>query len=140
MSESTMRQWVTQTALREWGALAIENLLSKGTPDVFCTRGAVELKEAAVPKRAETVVRVRHFSPEQRSTLVGMHARGWRLAVVLRLGRSWIMLPALWAAEYLGRVPAWVLVQASPGRVWSRRPSGESFREEFLREVYRGAS
>lgn len=63
---------VVRPHLLPYGALVrIENVLEEGTPDVNYTLngvgGWIELKDlAGWPARADTVVRVPHYTPEQR--------------------------------------------------------------------------
>lgn len=98
-----MRQKVVR-ALRALDAFPLENLLSRGTPDICYADGLIECKVADRPRRAGTPVRVPDFTREQRTTLLRRSRVTCNVRVLLLLGRDWILLPGGWAAENLGYV------------------------------------
>jgi hypothetical protein len=93
-------------ALRPLDAVACENAACPGYPDVDYIGGRVELKSLPKwPVRPETVVRIEHFSPEQRVWL----ARRWRAGgdawLLLKVGRDWLLFTGDVAAALVGKVP-----------------------------------
>jgi hypothetical protein len=90
----------------------VENLLDRGTPDVdwacWGCEGWIELKELPEwPKRKDTIVRIPHFSDDQRQWLTTRgNARG-RVHLLLRIvrPRTYLLFDWLTAAMYVGRVP-----------------------------------
>lgn len=88
--ESSMRARVIN-ALRTLHAVAVENALGLGTPDVNCSTGWIELKsEDAWPKRDETPLRLKRFTPHQKIWLKRRDAVG-RAWLLLRVGREWLL-------------------------------------------------
>ena len=66
MAEHDQRSTVTKL-LKKWDAVAVENPVHPGTPDVNCILGWIELKWLrAWPVRADTVVKIEHFTRQQR--------------------------------------------------------------------------
>lgn len=85
----------------------IENLVGIGRPDVnYCIQGVegnIELKQLKDwPKRPDTVVEVRHFTPQQRLWIRDrVRARG-RVYVLLQVGPAYLLLGGEWARTHLG--------------------------------------
>lgn len=86
----------------------VENPIHPGTPDVNFVDGRwMELKcVASWPKRARTIMRIRHFTPEQRVWLY----RRWRCApgstillLEVRADRQWLLFDGDVAAKIVGR-------------------------------------
>jgi hypothetical protein len=128
-----MRARVTH-ALRPLDAIAVENAVLPGTPDVEFIGGWVELKSAdRWPARAETPLRLEHFSPEQRAWLRRRCRRGGNAWLLLRVGTEWLLFPGETAAAILGTATKAELLAAAR-RFWPCTPSDEEllmvFREE----------
>lgn len=90
--EQNQRQ-VLVKALNRAGqdATSVENPACPGTPDVQFIDGWLELKYLETwPKRAETTVRIEHFTPQQRVWLL----RRWVAEVNLRIPdpHCWLLL------------------------------------------------
>lgn len=86
----------------------VENPACPGTPDVNITTGWIELKQLVDwPKKRKTIVRVPHFTPQQRVWLLRRQLAGARAWVLLRVGENasteWILLAGQDAAKQLGR-------------------------------------
>src|SRR5271154_1679686 len=86
----------------------VENPIHPGTPDVnLCTGLWIELKcIAAWPKRATSLVRISHFTPQQRVWLF----RRWKYApgstlllLEVRADRQWLLFDGNVAAKIVGR-------------------------------------
>jgi len=104
MSEAHMRRRVIQW-LKPLNAIPVENPAQPGTPDVNYAEGWVELKKlAAWPRDGEAVVRVEHFTPQQRNWLRLRRMRGGRAFLLLQVKDEWLLFHGEIAAEHLGRV------------------------------------
>ena len=107
MKESYMRQQVIQ-ALKGYHPISVENLVYPGTPDINCTLGWIELKQVgAWPKRANTPLRVPHFTQQQRVWLRERHDASVDRAlpgayVLIVVDKDWILLPGYYASLHLG--------------------------------------
>lgn len=112
-AESNMRGRVIE-ALARLHAVAIENSIDAGTPDVNCIAGWIELKQLpAWPVRELTPVRVPTFVPEQRMWLRKRCEHGGSAWVLLRVNREWLLLWGKWAAEHLGTTTKHGLVEGA---------------------------
>lgn len=113
--ESDTRQWLVKL-LRKNGAhaMAVDNeSCYPGTPDVnYCfkgiyrghTEGWIEIKRLeSWPARPSTVVRIPHFSPQQRIWLQQRTAAGGVCFILLHVGRQKILLHAAFAAGHIGK-------------------------------------
>ena len=88
----------------------VENPIHPGTPDVNLVGRWIELKcISAWPVRDTTVVRIPHYTPQQRVWLY----RRWRAApgstlllLEVRSTRQWLVFDGDVAAKVVGRVPA----------------------------------
>lgn len=88
----------------------VENLLDRGTPDVdwacWGSEGWIELKELAEwPKRPSTIVRVPHFSDDQKCWLMDRGNAGGRVHLLLRVAkpRTYLLLDWWGAVTCLGK-------------------------------------
>lgn len=87
----------------------VENPIHPGTPDVNLATGAwIELKSVdRWPARAETPLRIGHFTPQQRVFLYRRwkHAPGTTfLLMEVRAARQWLLFDGNVAAKVVGRV------------------------------------
>lgn len=112
-----MRQRVI-AALRPLHAISIEAAAQWGIPDVNHLLGWMELKQIKNwPVRANTIVRVPLFTPQQRVWLRArsccpvttrvinsftLQARAMDATLLLRARHDWLLLPGVYAAEHLG--------------------------------------
>lgn len=89
-----------------WDPVRIENSAGLGTPDVNHIHGWLELKWIPDwPRRPETVVRLDHYTPEQRAWHMRRTHAGGRVHVLLGVGGASLLLWGDVAAQHLGRVP-----------------------------------
>lgn len=104
MSEQSM--WgVVRKALKGMDPVRIENRCELGTPDVNIATGDwIELKIAELPKREETIVRVEHYTTEQRTWAIRRHHAGGRVWMLIKIRTSWLLIKGEVAAQYLGLV------------------------------------
>lgn len=106
-------------ALRELDAVAVENSVGPGTPDVNYIGGWVELKEVERWPVRGGPLRVPHFKPEQRAWIRRRWKRGGDVWVLLKVESDWLLLDGLYASACLGDVPA-ASLSASALRHWSK--------------------
>lgn len=107
MSEHSQADRVMAT-LRKLHAIRVENPCLPGTPDVNCALGWIELKWLEDwPKRADTTVRIDHYTPQQR--IFGQKRdRAAGLSVLLLQVEStqdWLLFDGPTAARIVGHVP-----------------------------------
>lgn len=99
-----MREKVVR-ALRPLDAFSVENVVRAGTPDVNFTDGWIELKQLdKKPMRAETTVRLQHFTPQQRVFLRRRWHKGGKAFLLLLLEGEWMLFDGCWAARFVGNV------------------------------------
>lgn len=86
----------------------IENMVGNGMPDVtFCIlpgiEGFIELKWAPRwPKDPTVILKLKHFTPQQRIWLRQRTRAGGRCYVLLQVGDDRILLTGEWAQRHLG--------------------------------------
>ena len=103
--ENDLRSKVVKL-LRCLDARPCENSVDPGTPDVHHLHGWIELKKLARWPRDElAVVRVDHYTPQQRTWAKRRILAGGRVDVLVQIGTDFLLFDGRWAAEHLGRVP-----------------------------------
>lgn len=101
-AESRMRQEVVGI-LKPADAISVENSAYPGTPDINYLHGWIELKQRPDwPARARTVVKIDHFSKQQRVWLRRRSARGGRCHMLLKVGQDWLLIEGSVAAKRVG--------------------------------------
>lgn len=111
MSEADMRGKVVR-ALRPLDAMAVENPALPGTPDVNYIEGWIELKWLrAWPKRPDTVVRIEHFTKQQRVWHFRRRRAGGQSWFLLQVRREWLLLDGAIAAVIVNRATKLELIQ-----------------------------
>lgn len=112
-AEANMRGRVCD-ALRVLHAVAIENSVDRGTPDVNCSAGWIELKQLPLwPVRAETMVRVPKFTQEQRLWLQNRCEKGGAAWLLLRVEDEWLLFWGAWAARHVGNCTREQLIEGA---------------------------
>ena len=102
MSERVMRQWVV-AGLKPLHAVAVENRVASGTPDVSYSLGWIELKHVErPPARPTTPVALDHYTTEQRIWAHQRAAAGGVVFVLLQVGREIFLIDGTTAADRLG--------------------------------------
>lgn len=111
--------------LRHLDAIPVENPAKPGTPDVEFIGGWIEVKFIrAWPVRSDTIVRVDHYTPQQRVFAKRRAGKGGNIWLVLVVGNEWLLFRGEDAAEYLGTLTAEGLYDLSVGN-WTRKPRRE---------------
>lgn len=119
MSESGQRSRVVR-ALRSLDALAIENPICPGTPDVNYIGGWLELKWLrSWPSRENTVVQLPHFTIQQRRWLRDRHALGGDAWLLLQCKAEWLLFTGRDAHDYVGNLTREGLYKVVRAR-WTR--------------------
>lgn len=103
MSEKQMRRKVVQI-LKPLDAQSVENLCAAGMPDVNYCWGWIELKKLpAWPKREDTIVRIDHFTQQQRIWLL----RRWQMSrnawLLVQIEQDWMIFDGKTAAQHVGK-------------------------------------
>lgn len=103
MAESGARSDLIRL-LRPLDAIAVENTVGVGTPDVQYIGGWIEMKWLrAWPKRPETPVRLDHpLLPSQKVWIKRRVRAGGTVWVMLRSRREWLLFDGMVAREHLG--------------------------------------
>ena len=103
MSESTMRGRVVR-ALKSLNAIAVENPVLPGTPDVNYVEGWIELKWLREwPTGEDTPVRFPHFTPVQRVWHIKRRLAGGMSWVLIQCKREWMLFDGAVAAIHLNQ-------------------------------------
>lgn len=114
----------------------IENAVAMGTPDVNCSLGWIELKqveEKDIPKRETTLLRLDHYTPEQRIFQLKRARAGGPCWLLLLLDHEWLLFSSKVAAERLGKMTVADTREAATRR-WATAPTKEEF-QKALRET-----
>ena len=102
MSEQTQRKNVVNW-LKELDAVAVENRAYPGTPDVNYIGGWIELKWLRrFPRHEPDIVRIEHFTPQQRVWLMRRVRRGGKAWLLLQVGLEWFLFDGEMAAKHVG--------------------------------------
>lgn len=113
MAESDMRSRVT-SVLRPLHAVAVENPVRPGTPDVNYVEGWLELKWARNwPKRVDSPLVLDHWTPEQRIFFIERVNAGGKIHLLLQVQTQWFLLPPMWAVQHLGKATRQQIIEAA---------------------------
>lgn len=110
-----MRQRVTR-GLREIGAIAVENPVLPGTPDVNYVEGWIELKWLRSWPVQGGVVSIPHFTPQQKVWHYKRRRAGGNSWFLLQCRREWILLDGAVAAKVINKLTREELIDA--GAYW----------------------
>lgn len=104
MSEtSTMRPKVLKN-LKSLDGIPVENSAKPGTQDVNFVEGWIELKWLrSWPKRADSIVRIPHFTQTQKLRQKFRRAAGGRSWLLLQVRREWLLFDGVVAADNVGK-------------------------------------
>ena len=95
MSENALWKYLRDGMGATWESQRHEDKLSTGIPDVSYSttlHGWIELKFIAEPpKRASTILRIPHYTAEQRNWLERHGKRGGRCFLLLQVGREYLL-------------------------------------------------
>jgi hypothetical protein len=92
-----------QRALSGKDPVRVENAVGPGTPDIYYIPGWIESKRLPMwPKKADSVVKVPKYVPEQRAWHVRHRAAGGTVYVAIEVESTFFLFDASVAAQYLG--------------------------------------
>lgn len=128
--ENRMRTQVTGL-LRNLDAIAVENPVGPGTPDVNCVLGWIELKSIDRPKKEGTPVdgNLEHFTQQQRNFLKRRWRSGGGAWLLVKMGRDWLIFDGLTAADKVGKGPDVAELCELALEVWPKAPTSEELTE-----------
>jgi hypothetical protein len=119
---------VVRKALRGLDPIRIENRCELGTPDVNIALGDwIELKIAKAPKRGG-ILKIDHYTQEQRTWAIRRHHAGGRCWVLLKVSSEWLLLRGEVAAEFLCYVNLEKLRELSVG-IWKIKLNQQELRK-----------
>ena len=105
-------------ALRKLDAVPIENRIGSGTPDVQYIGGWIELKCLKEwPKDEHAIVKIPHYTKEQRLWLRRRWSRGGYCWLLLQVKREWLLFDGLMAPDAVGCSSRFVLKEIAK-RYW----------------------
>lgn len=105
--------------------ISVENKAYPGTPDVNYVGGWIELKSMdRWPVREATIVKIEHFTREQRIWLRRRIQKGGRTHLLLSVGKEWLLFRGDVAADHVGLVDREKL-QAIATATWPSAPSAK---------------
>lgn len=108
--------------------MRIENLVEPGTPDVNYRDGWIELKYIpAWPKRAETMVKIDHYTPQQRAWAIRRGHVGGKVSLLLVVGDEWLLFSGKDAAYWLGETWTRAACMRFCLKYWPKKPTQEDF-------------
>jgi hypothetical protein len=85
-------------------AVAVENPVHPGTPDVNYIEGWIELKHVDQwPANELTPLLIPHFTPQQRVWMMRRSNRGGRVHMLLQVGKEWLLFEGKVAAQEVGK-------------------------------------
>lgn len=127
--EKTMRRDVIRI-LRPLHGTSVENGVGAGTPDVSFAGGWLELKSlAAWPKRAGTVLKIPHYTPQQRVWIAKHHRAGGLVMILLKVADDWVLLDADFSVMKLGKTATRERILAAALEHWGPE-LGSSVKDE----------
>lgn len=89
--------------LKPLHAIAVEKPIHPGTPDVNFAEGWLELKELDCwPRNPNDVVKIPHFTTQQRLFLTMRNKAGGFADVLLKVKQDWFLLWGIQSADHLG--------------------------------------
>lgn len=102
MAESDLNTRI-MAALAAYDPHRVENSVGPGTPDIEYIGGHIESKQMPRwPKRPNSILRVPHYTPQQRAWHVGRCVSGGRCHVVIEVASDVFVFDGIMAAEHLG--------------------------------------
>jgi hypothetical protein len=110
MLEKTLRRRVVE-ALRPLHAVAVENPVCPGTPDVNLAGGWIELKALDGFVHQSKIVKIPIFTPQQRIWLERRARAGEACYLLLAVGEDCLLLDGAYSARRVGKATAGELVE-----------------------------
>jgi hypothetical protein len=90
-------------AIRHLDPVRVENRVEAGTPDVWYSEGALELKWMRIAPKRGGIVKLDHdYTLEQRVWAIRRDKAGGKVYVLLKIGSEYLLFKGIVAAECLG--------------------------------------
>lgn len=132
MSETDMRKRIVKV-LKRFHPVAVENPACPGTPDVNYVEGWIELKHVPNWPKRGGILKIKHFTPQQRIWLMQRVARGGRVHLLLQVGQDWLLFSAMNAVKYLNNTTKGELI-AKAQKVWHKGLLEKELIEELFND------
>jgi hypothetical protein len=89
--EKTLRKNVLQILSKDLDAKPVENVAWPGYPDVEYIGGVMELKRIPRWPATDSIVRIPHFSPQQKVFLARRCRKGGKAWLLLQVGKEYFL-------------------------------------------------
>lgn len=132
MTEKVMRQ-VVGKMLKQYDPIPVENPAYPGTPDLNYIEGWLELKYAERWPLRGGILRIEHYTPQQKVWGIRRQMSGGRTHLLLQVGQEWLLFDSITAAEYVGKSSREELIAVAQ-KVWHK---GIKDKKEFIRELFK---
>lgn len=103
MSEQDMRKKIIKV-LKPLDAVSVENPAYPGTPDVNFIEGWIELKWLRSWPKRQGVVKLDHFTTQQRVWLFRRSYFKGKCFLLLQVRKEWLLFDGITASEHVGKV------------------------------------
>lgn len=96
-SESSLWRTLNKNMKERWQAERIESFVSCGVPDIYFTlmdsdMGWMELKHLHEwPKRESTIVKIEHYTPQQKNWIRRHGIKGANVSLLLQVGHEYML-------------------------------------------------
>jgi len=134
VSEKILRQNVIKS-LRSLDPISVENPAYPGTPDVNYGgeegEGWIELKHLIKWPPHDHIVKIEHFTPQQRVWLFRRWHYGGRCCLILQVGREWLIYRGEVASCHVGRVKQEELLELAAHH-WQTQPKPQELKKMIL--------
>ena len=122
MAETDLRGWAT-SSMRPLHAVAVENPVYPGFPDIAYSLGLIEAKWVRkAPARPGTAVAVEHYTKEQRDFARAHAQAGGTVLMLLQVGREVFLISGRTAADRVGTATLEQIREMAVEK-WGKRPS-----------------
>lgn len=109
--------------------MRVENPLLPGTPDVECSLGWIELKQAPKWPGGNGPLKLKHFSADQKVWLNRRHKHNGRAWVLLHVQGDFLLIRGDVASSMLGRVGRDDLIAAAQCHWVGSLPTAKEFQK-----------
>lgn len=115
-------------ALRGFDPIRVENPAHPGTPDINYTQGWIELKWIRTKPKTNGIVKIEHFTPQQRVWLLRRQKANGKVWLLLKVSNYWFLFKGGIASEHVGRCH-WGELFTHAHKVWYPKLVDEELRE-----------
>jgi len=132
-SERSLYKTINKNMKSYWEVQRVENLVGPGTPDLYYTlnkesTGWIELKYLeSWPTHGSTVVRINHYTPQQRNWIKRFGSNGANVFLLLQVEKDYLIFDWEEAAIHVGNYPEFELRLVAIGQ-WKNRINYDELR------------